>query len=106
MRWGRIAFQVVAFLVITGMVSRVSHAQYPYRYGQGYHSAGYGRTWPGYPPPSYFNRMGRYPFPPRSAQTVVDYRPLIRAITSLPGWNAPSAPSRRQLRVLPTMPRV
>jgi hypothetical protein len=105
MRWGRIACQVVGFLVITGMVSGVSHAQFPRRFGQAYRSAPYGRAWSGYPPPGYFNRMGRYPFPPRGAQTVVDYRPLIRAITSLPGWNAPPARSQRQPRSLPAMPR-
>jgi hypothetical protein len=105
MRWGRIACQVVGFLAITGMVFGVSYAQYPYRYGQAYRSAPYGQAWSGYPPPGYFNRMGRYPISPRGAQTIVHYRPLIRAITSLPGWNAPSAASRRQPRVLPTMPR-
>jgi hypothetical protein len=49
--------------------------------------------------------MGRYPFPPRGAQTVIDYRPLIRAITSLPAWNASPAPYQRQPRGLPAIPR-
>jgi hypothetical protein len=39
MRWGRTACQVVGFLVITGMISGVSHAQYPYRYGRASRSA-------------------------------------------------------------------
>ena len=57
MRWGRTACQVVSFLVITGMVSQVSHAQYPYPYGRASRSAPYGQAWSGYPPPSYFNQM-------------------------------------------------
>jgi hypothetical protein len=49
--------------------------------------------------------MGRYPFPPRGAQTVIAYRPLIRAITSLPGWNAAPAMYQRQSRGVSAIPR-
>jgi hypothetical protein len=47
--------------------------------------------------------MRAYPGVPRGPQTVTDYRPLIRAITSLPGWNsAPTAPNH-PVRSLPSL---
>jgi hypothetical protein len=105
MSWGRTACQVVGFLVVTGMVSGEGHGQYLSRYGQAYRPAPYRPSWAGYPPPNYFNRMGHYPFPPRGAQTVINYRPLIHAITSLPAWNASPAPYRRQSRGQTAIPR-
>ncbi len=66
-------------------------AQYPYR--------------PGYPPAGYFYRAPRNVGTPRGAQTVTDYRPLIRAITSLPGWNQPPSRSNRRGIPLPSLPR-
>jgi hypothetical protein len=36
---------------------------------------------------------------------VTDYRTLIRAITSLPGWNGRSAAPVHPARVLPSIPR-
>ncbi len=61
------------------------------------------QSMPGYPPGNYFNRMRAYPGVPRGAQTVTDFRPLIRAITSLPGWNGnPTAP-QRPARIPPSL---
>lgn len=40
----------------------------------------------------------------RSGGTVTDYQSLINAITSLPGWNGPAAPSR-PVRPHPTLAR-
>ena len=89
------------FLVlIAGLMAGPGQAQTMGRYGMGSVPAAYGPSWSGYPLGNHFNRMRRYPGAPGGAQTVTDYRPLIRAITSLPGWNgtpvAPHRPARSQ----------
>jgi hypothetical protein len=84
--------------IIPGLMVEPGLAQTIGRYGRGYLSAPYGSSWPDYPPANYFSRVRRYPGPPAGAQTVTDYRPLIKAITSLPGWSgkltAPHLPAR------------
>ena len=48
-------------------------------------------------PPTTSAARARYSGLPRGAQTVTDFRPLIRAMTSLPGWNhAPDRPRNIQ----------
>ena len=37
------------------------------------------------------------------AQTVTDFRPLIRAITSLPGWNGKPTAPQRPARIPPSL---
>ncbi len=91
MRWSRILRQLAGVLVLPTIISGLCHAQSPYR--------------PGYPPPSYFNQSPGYPDTSRGAQTVTDYRPLIRAITSLPGWNRSPALSPRRGKSLPSLSR-
>ncbi len=91
MRWSRILRQLASVLVLPVISSGLCHAQSPYR--------------PGYPPPSYSNRSPGSRATPRGAQTVTDYRPLIRAITSLPGWNRSPAPSPRRGKSLPSLSR-
>ncbi len=91
MRWSRILTQLAGVLVLPTIVGSLCDAQSPYR--------------PGYPPPSYFNRSPGYPGTTRSSQTVTDYRPLIRAITSLPGWNRSPATSTRRRTSLPSRSR-
>jgi hypothetical protein len=73
--------------IIPGLMVEPGLAQTIGRYGRGYLAVPYGSSWPGYPPANYLNRVRRYPGPPAGAQTVTvnDYRPLIRAITSLRG---------------------
>ena len=41
---------------------------------------------------------------PRGAQTITDYRPLIRAITSLPGWSGTPQAPHRPVRHLSSVP--
>ena len=91
MRWSRILRQLAGVLLLPTIVGGLCHAQSPYR--------------PGYPPASYFNRVPRNPGTTRGAQTVTDYRPLIHAITSLPGWNRSPATSYRRGKSLPSLSR-
>jgi hypothetical protein len=95
MLYARTTRQVVAVLLGTGMMAGTSEAQAVYRRGLGYGPTPYGFYWSAPPPANYFNRTRAYPGLPAGAQTVTDFRPLIRAITSLPGWNSrPTAPHR------------
>jgi len=91
MRWSRILRQLASVLVLPTIIGGLCHAQSPYR--------------PGYSPARYFNRSPGYPGTARGGQTVTDYRPLIRAITSLPGWNQSPVPSPRRGTSLPSLPR-
>jgi hypothetical protein len=88
---------VLSLLVGTGK------AQGTHRYGLGYSRDPYGSFWPGYPPAIYFNRLPAQPGMLRAAQTVTDYRPLIRAITSLPGWKSSPTIVHRPVRRLPSV---
>ena len=72
MRCIRVLRQAAGVLLLPTIIGGLCHAQSPFR--------------PGNAPASYFNRGPRNVGTPRGAQTVTDYRPLIRAITSLPGW--------------------
>ncbi len=99
----RITGQASLLLFLTGLMVGPGQAQTMGRYGMGSLPAPYASSWPGYPPGNYFNRMRRYPGSPGGAQTVTDYRPLIRAITSLPGWNGTPAGPRRPARSQPAL---
>ena len=91
MRCIRVLRQAAGVLLLPTIIGGLCHAQSPFR--------------PGNAPASYFNRGPRNVGTPRGAQTVTDYRPLIRAITSLPGWNQSPAPSYRRGKPLPSLPR-
>jgi hypothetical protein len=83
--------RAAAVLVLPTIMGSLCQAQSPYRMG--------------YPPAGYIYRAPRNVGTPRGAQTVTDYRPLIRAITSLPGWNQPPSHSNRRGTRLPSLPR-
>jgi hypothetical protein len=95
--------QVAILLVSGGLVVGSSHAQAVGRRGPIYRPAPYGSLWTGYPPANYYNRMQPYPGRTASAQTVTDFRPLIRAITSLPGWNGKPASAHHPMRPQPSV---
>jgi hypothetical protein len=95
--------QTTFLLLVAGLMVGPGQAQTMSRHGVGYRPPSYASFWPGYPPASYFNRMRGYAGMPRGAQTVTDYRPLIRAITSLPGWNGTPAAPHRPVRSLPAL---
>ena len=94
---------ITLLFLVGGFTVEAARAQTAYQYGRAYRPAPYGSSLPGYPSANYFNRTRSYPGLPRGAQTVTDFRPLIRAITSLPGWNgAPTAP-QHPARILPSL---
>lgn len=99
----RITRQATFLLLVAGLMVGPGRAQIMDRYGPGSRSASYGSFWPGYTPANYFNRMRRHPGSPGGAQTVTDYRPLIRAITSLPGWSGTPTTPHRPARSLPAL---
>ena len=93
-----------SFLILAGPMVLTGQAQTTPRINWGIGPPAYSSFSPGYPPASYYNRVRGYAGSPRGAQTVTDFRPLIRAITSLPGWNgAPTAP-HRPVRSRPSVP--
>ena len=91
MRRSQVLGYLAGALILPIMIGGLCQAQSPY--------------WPGHRPASYFNRFSGYPGMARGPQTVTDYRPLIRAITSLPGWNGSPAPSHRRGKPLPSLSR-
>ncbi len=103
MTCNRILLPSVLIWLILGFLAGPGQAQISHPYGRGYNPGPYGVSLPGYPPVSYFNRMHVYSYAPRGAQTVTDFRPLIRAITSLPGWNGKPAAPQHPARILPTL---
>ncbi len=100
----RMTRQGAAFLLVVGSMVGISQEQTTPGSSLGNRPVPYGSFSPGYPPANYFNRMRGYAGAPRGAQTVTDYRPLIRAITSLPGWNGTPAAAHRPARGLPSVP--
>ncbi len=100
----RLTRQGATGLLAVSFMVGVSQAQTATGSRLGNRPAPYGSFSPGYPPANYFNRGRGYAGMPRGAQTVTDYRPLIRAITSLPGWNGTPAASHGPARSLPAVP--
>jgi hypothetical protein len=90
-------------LVALGLVADTGQAQTPYQNVRPYRPAPYGSSFSGYPSGNYFNRTRAYPGAPRGQQTVTDFRPLIRAITSLPGWNGTPTAPQSPVRILPSL---
>lgn len=101
--WRR-AFIAAASLTLASLASPRAEAQYGYPYGYG---IGNGRVAPGYRAAYGLNRGYGSGFSVPRQQTVTNYQPLINAITSIPGWYGPSAPShpQRPIHPHPTIPR-
>jgi hypothetical protein len=99
----RIMRLITLLLLVVGLSVETGRAQTASLYGRAYLPAPYGSSLPGYPSANHFNRTRAYPGVPRGPQTITDYRPLIRAITSLPGWNTAPRASQRTARNSPSL---
>ncbi len=96
--------RAVAFVVFAvGFMADHGQAQTRNQNSRAYWPAPYGSSFTGYPSGNYFNRTRAYGGVPRGQQTVTDFRPLIRAITSLPGWNGKPTTAQPPARVLPSL---
>jgi hypothetical protein len=97
---GCVRGRIQVTMLFLGCLLLVGSSQAQTGYGRApvYRPTPYGSSWTGYPPANYYNRPQRYPGRAAGAQTVTDFRPLIRAITSLPGWNGPPAAAHHPAR--------